>query len=78
MADQSERITEALAPYGIVTTDAFWKQYHTDVMVYSLVNIVLGQEHAMKEVVEEAFNKGLEEGAKRAVAQIKKLTEAES
>lgn len=33
-------MTKALKPYGIHTTEDFWKRYHTDPLVFNLANIV--------------------------------------
>lgn len=49
-------ITKVLALYGINTTGDFWRRYHTDALVYSLVNIVSGQHRAMQETLAEVLS----------------------
>jgi hypothetical protein len=54
-----QRVERALTPYGFTLTDEFWKRYETDTLVYSLVNIVIGQEEALRGALKDAMEQGV-------------------
>ena len=59
--------------YGIEITDDLWHRYWTDPLVYNLMNIVIGQQQAMREMIEEALKRGVEVGVDAAWERMKQL-----
>jgi len=67
-----EDAQQVLRPYGITITDDTWHRYWTDPLVYSLINIVIGQEQVFREEVAKAMKQGVEIGVDKAMETITK------